>query len=52
MKIDKALKTTFRPEFINRIDEIIMFTKLSIEEMEEIIRLVTSKIKGKLDRND
>ena len=39
MKIDKALKSTFRPEFINRIDEIIMFTKLSVEEMEQIVDL-------------
>ncbi|MCK7526940.1 MAG: AAA family ATPase [Ignavibacteriales bacterium] len=28
-KIEKALKSTFRPEFLNRIDEIIMFSPLS-----------------------
>ena len=32
-KIEKALKTTFRPEFLNRIDEIIMFSPLTMEQM-------------------
>ncbi len=32
-KISKALKGTFRPEFLNRIDEIITFSPLSIEDM-------------------
>ena len=27
-KIEKALKSTFRPEFLNRIDEIIMFSRI------------------------
>ncbi len=36
-KIDKALKSTFRPEFLNRIDEIIMFSPLSLDlQMKEI----------------
>ena len=51
MKIDKALKTTFRPEFINRIDEIIMFTKLSIEEMEEIVDLQMKELQGRMLEN-
>ena len=51
MKIDKALKTTFRPEFINRIDEIIMFTKLSIEEMEEIVGLQMKELQGRMLEN-
>ena len=32
-KIEKALKSTFRPEFLNRIDEIITFSPLSVEQM-------------------
>jgi len=38
-KIEKALKDTFRPEFLNRIDEIITFSQLSLEDMEEIVDL-------------
>ena len=32
-KIEKALKGTFRPEFLNRIDEIITFSPLSLDDM-------------------
>jgi ATP-dependent Clp protease ATP-binding subunit ClpC len=38
-KIEKALKDTFRPEFLNRIDEIITFSQLSLEDMEKIVDL-------------
>jgi ATP-dependent Clp protease ATP-binding subunit ClpC len=36
-KIEKALKGTFRPEFLNRVDETIIFSSLSEEEMLEIV---------------
>nr|MBI2904877.1 AAA family ATPase [Chloroflexota bacterium] len=32
-KIEKALKSTFRPEFINRVDEIITFSPLTVEQV-------------------
>ena len=51
MKIDKALKSTFRPEFINRIDEIIMFTKLSVPEMEQIVDLQMNELKDRMLEN-
>ncbi|MBQ6509322.1 MAG: AAA family ATPase [Flexilinea sp.] len=51
LKIDKALKSTFRPEFINRIDEIIMFTKLSVENMEEIVDLQMRELKDRMLEN-
>ena len=35
----EMLKTTIRPEFLNRIDEIIMFTPLNRQEIEEIVGL-------------
>ncbi len=36
-KITKALKDAFRPEFLNRIDEIIIFEPLSVEQVEQIV---------------
>ena len=51
LKIDKALKSTFRPEFINRIDEIIMFTKLTVEEMEEIVGLQMRELQARMLEN-
>ncbi len=43
-KIEKALKDTFRPEFLNRIDEIITFSQLSLEDMKEIVQLQMKEI--------
>jgi ATP-dependent Clp protease ATP-binding subunit ClpC len=47
-KIQKALKTTFRPEFLNRIDEIIMFSPLSIEQMYKIVDLQMQEVRERL----
>ncbi len=47
-KIQKALKTTFRPEFLNRIDEIIIFSPLSIDQMLQIVDLQMKEVKGRL----
>ena len=35
----EMLKKNVRPEFLNRIDEIVMFTPLNSEEIEQIVRL-------------
>ena len=45
------LKQTIRPEFINRIDEIIMFTPLTEREIEEIVGLQINGIRRMLLRN-
>ena len=47
-KIEKALKSTFRPEFLNRIDEIITFSPLSKEQMVEIVDLQMKEIAERL----
>ena len=46
------LKKGFRPEFINRIDEIIVFHKLTIKELEEIVDIMLNEIKKRIsDKN-
>ena len=47
----EMLKQTIRPEFLNRIDEIIMFTPLNEAEIEEIVGLQINSIKKMLARN-
>jgi ATP-dependent Clp protease ATP-binding subunit ClpC len=47
-KIQKALKDTFRPEFLNRIDEIIIFSPLTPEQMEQIVDLQMEQIRERL----
>ena len=47
-KIEQALKDTFRPEFLNRIDEIIIFSTLTMEQMEQIVDLQMDKVSERL----
>ncbi len=50
-KITKALQSTFRPEFLNRIDEIITFSPLSLEQMRLIVDLQLMEIQDRLHEN-
>ena len=50
-KIEKALKSTFRPEFLNRIDEIITFSALTREQMREIVDLQMSEVQERLSEH-
>jgi ATP-dependent Clp protease ATP-binding subunit ClpC len=50
-KIEKALKSTFRPEFLNRIDEIITFSPLSLEQMREIVDLQMKEVEERLSEH-
>lgn len=48
----KELKNTFRPEFINRVDDIIVFHSLEKEHLEEIVSLMIDDLNARLeDRN-
>ena len=51
-KIMEMLKKSIRPEFLNRIDETIMFTPLNEEEIEQIVRLQIESIKALLLENE
>jgi len=47
-KIMEALKENFRPEFLNRIDEIIIFNYLGREEIKKIVDLELKKVEDRL----
>ena len=47
-KIERALKDTFRPEFLNRIDEVIIFSKLTLEDMVEIVSMQMKQVRERL----
>ena len=49
--IEKELKKTFRPEFLNRIDEIITFSPLSVEDMSEIVDLQMAEVRERLSEH-
>ena len=50
-QVMEMLKKTIRPEFLNRIDETIMFTPLDKEEIKEIVRLQTDAVSSMLKEN-
>ena len=47
----EVLKRTVRPEFLNRIDEIIMFEPLSQTDVRDILRMQMAQLIGKLSEN-
>ena len=50
-EVMNMLKKTIRPEFLNRIDETIMFQPLNKNEIEQIVRLQINGIKKMLEEN-
>ena len=48
-KVHDALKQQFRPEFLNRIDDVIVFHELSRDEVTEIIDLMIRRIRQQLE---
>jgi ATP-dependent Clp protease ATP-binding subunit ClpB len=51
-KVLAALKEQFRPEFLNRIDEIIIFNYLGKEEIKKIVDLELEKVKKRLEEKN
>jgi ATP-dependent Clp protease ATP-binding subunit ClpC len=48
-KVNDELKRHFRPEFLNRIDEVIVFHELSMTEVTEIVDLMMKRVIGQLE---
>ena len=46
------LKRQFRPEFINRIDEIIVFHKLQKEEMKQIVDIMLKQVQKRMEKQN
>ncbi|MCI5972334.1 MAG: ATP-dependent chaperone ClpB [Anaerococcus sp.] len=51
-KVDAILRNSFKPEFLNRIDDIVMFTPLTSEQVYEIIDLQIADIRSRLEDKD
>ena len=47
--IEKEIKNKFKPEFINRIDKIVYFNKLTEENIKQIITLELNKVKQRIE---
>ncbi len=51
-KVLDQLKKTFRPEFLNRIDAIVVFRALTKEQIREIVELMLSQVQERLDEHE
>ncbi len=47
--VEDALKQTFRPEFLNRIDEIVVFSPLSEDQILQIVDLLAKEVRQRLE---
>ncbi|HJP40567.1 MAG TPA: AAA family ATPase [Dehalococcoidia bacterium] len=47
--VEKALREKFRPEFLNRIDEIIVFEPLTMPELQQIVELLATEVRERLE---
>ncbi len=47
-KIDEVTKLHFRPEFLNRVDEIVIFNRLSMEDIEKIVDIQVAHLQRRV----
>ena len=47
----EEVKRTFRPEFLNRVDEIIVFSSLSDEQLAQIVDIMVAELDARLGEN-
>ena len=47
-KVQNELKTTFRPEFLNRIDATVVFRSLTVDEIRQIVDLMLNRVREQL----
>jgi len=51
-KVTEELRRTFRPEFLNRIDETIVFHALTSEHIREIVSLMLKEVASRMSENE
>lgn len=51
-QVDELLKAHFKPEFLNRISDIIMFTPLSLNNIEQIVQKIIDQLSNRTQEQD
>merc|ERR1711977_9504 len=49
-RVNEALRAKFRPEFLNRLDDQIMFRNLELEELRRIVTLQVDRLRSRLEQ--
>jgi ATP-dependent Clp protease ATP-binding subunit ClpB len=47
-RVNEALRSTFRPEFLNRVDEVVIFQRLTREQLAEVVELQAGGLRRRL----
>ena len=50
-QVNEALRQTFKPEFLNRIDDVVVFHALGLSDIEKIVDIQLKDVRERLDRN-
>ena len=50
-EVNDALRQTFKPEFLNRIDDVVVFHALGLEDIEKIVDIQLRDVRERLDRD-
>ena len=48
----QELRQHFRPEFLNRVDDVVLFKALTLDEITLIVDLLTAELQGRLSERD
>ena len=51
-KVNDELKRHFRPEFLNRIDDVVVFHQLTTDEINQMVDLMLKRVEGALKNKD
>lgn len=50
-QVNNALRQTFKPEFLNRIDDVVVFHPLGLEDIEKIVDIQLRDVRARLERD-
>ena len=48
LRVTELMQATFKPEFLNRVDEVVIFHRLSLEHIKAIVDLQTALLRSRL----
>ncbi len=48
-RVNERIEKVFRPEFLNRVDDVIVFRHLNVEDLKEVVDLELSKVRNRLE---
>jgi ATP-dependent Clp protease ATP-binding subunit ClpB len=49
-QVNEALRQTFKPEFLNRIDDVVVFHALGLDDIEKIVDIQLADVRKRLDK--